>query len=63
MPLYEYICQNCNNKTELLVPISERDNPDFSCPKCGKREFKRVISSASVKCDASCSGNSCSCCG
>ncbi|MDP2916991.1 MAG: zinc ribbon domain-containing protein [Dehalococcoidia bacterium] len=42
MPIYEYVCDTCKSRFELMRPFS-RANEGASCPKCqGKAE--RVIS-------------------
>jgi len=42
MPLYEYYCQRCNAKFELLRPMSRGDDP-APCPK-GHPGAARVMS-------------------
>lgn len=43
MPIYEYQCQLCHHKTEVLQKISD---PALSvCPECHKSSFNKVISS------------------
>lgn len=34
MPIYEYKCQNCGQKFELLQKLGA-SNEELSCPKCG----------------------------
>jgi putative FmdB family regulatory protein len=46
MPLYDYKCDSCGNKEEVLKKHSD---PDPRCPKCGSDEFKREVSSASFE--------------
>jgi len=41
MPTYEYICENCGYELEQFQAITAR--PIRKCPKCGKRELKRLI--------------------
>ena len=43
MPTYEYACNACGHEFELFQNIS--DKPKRTCPKCGKRRAKRLISS------------------
>jgi putative FmdB family regulatory protein len=46
MPVYEYICDDCNNKADVLV----RDinvQTEASCPNCGSAKMQRIISSFS----------------
>jgi putative FmdB family regulatory protein len=42
MPVYEYFCQDCKNKFELLRPFS-RSNEGADCPRCRKKA-DRIIS-------------------
>ena len=75
MPIYEYRCQNCSDKFELLRRLGSNDD-DVVCPKC-KGKAQRLISTfASFSKDqsgmttpiggggscAGCSSNSCSSC-
>jgi putative FmdB family regulatory protein len=42
MPLYEYYCQSCERRFELLRPVSRMDNPAV-CPE-GHGGANRVLS-------------------
>ena len=42
MPIYEYVCSDCNLKFELLRPLSEASQK-ASCPQCHK-SADRVMS-------------------
>ena len=44
MPLYEYICRECNNGFEALVPASRRDEGGEGCPGCGSARVARKVS-------------------
>ena len=46
MPLYEYQCTSCNERTEILQRVS--DPPYTHCPKCGG-EMKKLISSPAIQ--------------
>jgi putative FmdB family regulatory protein len=46
MPLYEYQCQSCGKKTEVLQRFE--DAPLAACPSCGG-EVKKLISSPAVQ--------------
>lgn len=46
MPLYEYECINCKERTEILQRVS--DSPSAQCPKCGA-EMKKLISSPAIQ--------------
>ena len=46
MPVYEYICNECNNKFEQLRPLSQAEK-EASCPKC-HQPAKRIMSVVAV---------------
>jgi putative FmdB family regulatory protein len=65
MPLYEYICSACKEKTTLLQKVDEE--PLVCCPKCHSNALEKQFSTISVHqerdCDHSCESstkNSCS---
>ncbi|MBA7618015.1 hypothetical protein ES703_25334 [subsurface metagenome] len=41
MPTYDYICEGCGCEFEQFQTITAK--PLRTCPKCGKRELKRLI--------------------
>jgi putative FmdB family regulatory protein len=43
MPLYEYICKECENHFEKRVGFSEADN-EQECPACGSKHGQKQIS-------------------
>ncbi|RLC81471.1 MAG: zinc ribbon domain-containing protein [Chloroflexi bacterium] len=43
MPIYEYQCQDCQEKFELLV-LSSSKADDVECPRCHSRNVRRMIS-------------------
>lgn len=46
MPIYEYHCKQCDEKTEIIQNIS--DPPFTHCPKCGG-EIRKLISSPAIQ--------------
>jgi len=40
MPLYEYLCQDCGEQSELLV--GSREQPE--CPRCGAPKLSKLLS-------------------
>lgn len=42
MPIYEYVCTECDHAHEALQKIS--DIPLIDCPACGKPGLKKMIS-------------------
>ena len=46
MPIYEYICINCNKKISIYFPTSCQDTA--SCPECKSKDLKRVLSAFTI---------------
>jgi putative FmdB family regulatory protein len=46
MPLYEYVCQSCEKKTEVLQRVGER--PLRICPHCGGK-LKKAVSAPAIQ--------------
>ncbi|MCW5205939.1 zinc ribbon domain-containing protein [Desulfobulbus sp. F5] len=47
MPIYEFLCQDCNTIFNFLSSrINTEKHPD--CPKCGRKELNRQISTFAV---------------
>jgi putative FmdB family regulatory protein len=46
MPLYEYQCKQCGERSEILQNIS--DPPKSQCPKCGG-EMKKLLSAPAIQ--------------
>jgi putative FmdB family regulatory protein len=46
MPIYEYKCLKCQEYFELLV-MSQDEELEIKCPKCGSEDFERIISTTS----------------
>jgi putative FmdB family regulatory protein len=44
MPIYEYRCDKCGAKTEVLQRLS--DAPPKKCPECGKSALKKMVTAA-----------------
>lgn len=47
MPVYSYICKECNEKFDLFIGVSSKDD-ELVCKKCGSKNIQRVFSSFSV---------------
>ena len=74
MPIYTYLCKDCNKKFDLLILKS---SDPIVCPNCNSSNLEKLISGFSIlgskdsslegsdsgsKC-SSCSGGSCATCG
>lgn len=46
MPLYEYQCQNCGERVEIIQNFS--DPPYSHCPKCGG-DMKKLLSAPAIQ--------------
>ena len=44
MPMYEYQCTQCGEKSEFRQAIGE-DGSNLNCPKCHAQNLKRLLSS------------------
>ena len=42
MPIYEYICKDCQNRFEILRPMKDSDAP-IACMKCESANVSRAI--------------------
>ena len=42
MPIYGYVCKNCEHTLDVLQKIS--DDPLVDCPECGRPQLKRQLS-------------------
>ena len=43
MPIYEYICPNCNGRFQKLVQGFGAPT-DLACPRCGNRDVRKAVS-------------------
>lgn len=49
MPLFEYVCRDCDHHFELLV----RESTTFECPKCSSTALDKQLSVFAVSAPAS----------
>jgi putative FmdB family regulatory protein len=47
MPIYEYQCEACGHRLEILQKIS--DEPLSDCPACGRPSLHKLISAAGFR--------------
>lgn len=47
MPIYEYVCTECEHAHEALQKLS--DAPLIDCPACGESTLKKKISAAGFR--------------
>ena len=45
MPVYEFQCQDCGKKFEIVATLAEKEaGLDPACPKCGRMRARQVFS-------------------
>jgi putative FmdB family regulatory protein len=45
MPVYEFQCQNCGKKFEIVATLAEKEaGLDPTCPKCDRQGARQVFS-------------------
>ena len=52
MPMYEYLCKECQTTTELLRAMDQADEP-VACEACGSKKTQRQHSVFSTAADKS----------
>ncbi len=61
MPIYEYVCRDCNSRFEVIRPMKEADQPQH-CKKCQSEHIDRMISVFVAKSGGqTITGGGCSC--
>lgn len=48
MPLYEYICSNCQKLFSEVLTIREHETKKIRCPKCQSDRVQKVIEPITV---------------
>ena len=48
MPFYNYRCNRCETKFEVLATVEEMEKKLIPCPGCGSRDLTRVYERAAV---------------
>ena len=61
MPIYEFECNKCSHRFEVLIRNATRDMPK-ACPKCNKGQPVKVFSAFSVAAASSPQGAACEAC-
>ncbi|PYN59336.1 MAG: hypothetical protein DMD92_09465 [Candidatus Rokuibacteriota bacterium] len=44
MPVYEYYCDKCQREVTFTLTISEHDKGRITCPKCGGKALRPLLS-------------------
>jgi putative FmdB family regulatory protein len=43
MPVYDYICNDCNKSFETVLTLGEHDAEKIKCPKCGSKNVEQEM--------------------
>ncbi len=41
MPVYDYICKDCNKTFEKIITLTEHEKETVSCPSCGSKKVEQ----------------------
>ena len=41
MPVYDYICKDCNKTFEKVITLTEHEKEVISCPHCGSKNVEQ----------------------
>jgi putative FmdB family regulatory protein len=41
MPVYDYICHDCNKSFEIVLTLKEHDKKKIACPRCGSKNVEQ----------------------
>jgi putative FmdB family regulatory protein len=41
MPVYDYVCKDCQKSFELILTLGEHDKGEVACPKCGSKNVEQ----------------------
>jgi putative FmdB family regulatory protein len=43
MPVYDYICHDCNKSFETVLTLQEHDKENIRCPHCGSKNVEQEV--------------------
>ncbi len=43
MPVYDYICHDCDTPFELVLTLAEHDKEEVRCPKCDSKNVEQAV--------------------
>ncbi len=41
MPIYDYLCQDCQKPFEEVLTLHEHDKDEVKCPHCGSKNVEQ----------------------
>jgi putative FmdB family regulatory protein len=49
MPVYQFVCRDCEKTFEMRRPMAEATAANVKCPSCGSARLDRIYSSVYAK--------------
>jgi putative FmdB family regulatory protein len=49
MPVYEFVCRDCEKTFEMVRPVAEATATDVKCPACASSRVDRIYSNVYAK--------------
>ncbi len=50
MPVFEYVCNQCDNGFEEMIPYGQQSEEyGLRCPECGSKDVRKVINTSNVR--------------
>ena len=43
MPVYDYVCLDCNQTFETALSLNEHDKENPKCPRCGSKNVEKEV--------------------
>ena len=44
MPVYDYVCKDCNKTFEKIITLTEHEKEPVSCPRCASKNVEQEAS-------------------
>jgi putative FmdB family regulatory protein len=41
MPVYDYLCNNCQKEFEKVLSLNQHDHDEIRCPHCGSKNVEQ----------------------
>ena len=41
MPVYDYLCHDCDKSFEQVLSLNEHDQQEIRCPRCGSKNVEQ----------------------
>jgi putative FmdB family regulatory protein len=43
MPVYDYLCHDCNKPFEQVLSLNEHEHQEIRCPHCGSKNVEQEV--------------------